>query len=116
MKNQNAYMKFLWRKTMKASWIQKVVPMPGGSSLRLTNAKATMLKVQTGLVWITEEGVDEDIFLGSGEQYVVQGDGLLIISAESEARLGISEHLSHMYTRISSFLKITGQTQTQGSW
>jgi hypothetical protein len=72
---------------MQASWIQTVLPMPCGSAFRLTHAKATTLKIQSGLVWVTEEGVTEDIFLGLGEQYTVRGNGLVIIGAETDACL-----------------------------
>jgi hypothetical protein len=74
---------------MQASWIKQVVPMPIGSAFRLRNAKSTSLKVQDGLVWITEEGYREDHFLQIGEHYAVRGNGLVIISAESDARIGI---------------------------
>jgi hypothetical protein len=63
--------------------------MPIGSAFRLKNAKSTTLKVQNGLVWITEEGFRDDHFLQIGEQYSVRSNGLVIISAESEARIGL---------------------------
>jgi Protein of unknown function (DUF2917) len=91
-------MKFLRTKTMQASWIQTVLPMPSGSAFRLLHAKALTLKIQEGLVWVTEEGVNEDLFLGPGEQYAVRGNGLVIISAETDARLQsslIKNYLSH---------------------
>jgi Protein of unknown function (DUF2917) len=75
---------------MQASWIQKVVMMPSGSAFRLKKAKATTLKVQTGLVWVTEEGVEEDHFLLPGDEYAVRGYGLVIVSAENDARLGVA--------------------------
>jgi Protein of unknown function (DUF2917) len=74
---------------MQASWIHQIVPMPVGSAFRMKNAKATTLKIQNGLVWITEEGFREDCFLQIGEQYAIRGNGLVIISAESDARIGI---------------------------
>jgi hypothetical protein len=36
--------------------------------------------------------VDEDCFLQIGEHYAVRGDGLVIVSAESDARIGIADH------------------------
>jgi Protein of unknown function (DUF2917) len=76
---------------MKTSWIQNVVPMLEHSALRLTSAKATTIWVQQGLVWLTEEGVEEDSFLQAGQNYVVRGDGLVILSAESDARIVFEE-------------------------
>jgi hypothetical protein len=104
---------------MQASWIQKILPMPCGSALRLNNAKDTTLKVQVGLVWITEEGVDEDHFLRIGEHYAVRGDGLVIVSAESDARIGIADHSKQVEligAFLHAFLKITGNAQTKRSW
>jgi Protein of unknown function (DUF2917) len=104
---------------MQASWIEKVLPMPSGSAFRLSNAKATTLKVQSGLVWITEEGVDEDCFLQIGEHYAVRGDGLVIVSAESDARIGIADHSNQVESIgafLHTFLKIAGNTQAKRSW
>jgi hypothetical protein len=104
---------------MQASWIQKVLPMPSGSAFRLSNAKATTLKVHSGLVWITEEGVDEDHFLHFDEYYTVRGDGLVIISAESDARIGIADHSKQVESIgafLHTFLKITGNAKTKRSW
>jgi hypothetical protein len=111
-------MKFLRRKAMQVSWIQKVLPMPKGSAVRLTNAKAMTLKIQEGLVWITEEGVEEDHFLINGEHYAVQGEGLVIISAESDARLdfGSDEQSTYVRSVVDSVLKMTGHAKTQSSW
>jgi hypothetical protein len=104
---------------MQASWIQKVVPMPSGSALRLKNAKNTTLKVQEGLVWITEQGVDEDHFLQMGERYAVRGDGLVIIGAEKDARVGITDYAERASSTsflLQLALKITGNAQSKGSW
>jgi hypothetical protein len=104
---------------MQASWIQEVLPMPSGSAFRLSNAKATTFKVQSGLVWITEEGVDEDHFLHIGEHYTVRDDGLVIISAESDARIGIAHHSQQVESIrffLHTFLKIAGNTEAKRSW
>jgi Protein of unknown function (DUF2917) len=65
--------------------------MPRSSAMRMSDAKFTRLSVQDGLVWITEEGVDEDFFLSSGQTYVVRSNGLVIVSAESDVRIAVSE-------------------------
>jgi hypothetical protein len=59
--------------------------------MRMSNAKSARLSVHEGLVWITEEGVDEDFFLSAGQTYLVRGDGLVIISAESDVRIAVGE-------------------------
>lgn len=74
---------------MQASWIQQVVSMPKGSALRLKDAQGVALGIDGGLVWITEEGVAEDNFLSAGAEYAVVGGGVVIISAECDARVNI---------------------------
>jgi hypothetical protein len=104
---------------MQASWIQKILPMPSGSALRLNNAQHTTLKVQCGLVWITEEGVDEDHFLRLGESYAVRGNGLVIIGAESDARVSIADYVEQMVSTnfiAELVLKITSNAQAKRSW
>jgi hypothetical protein len=93
-KTQNATMKFFRKHVMRVSWIQQVFAMPSGSAIRLTSAKSAILRVQEGLVWITEEGVKDDFFLNAGESYVVLGEGLVIVSAEKEARIVFNESAS----------------------
>jgi hypothetical protein len=100
---------------MQASWIQKILPMPSGSALRLNNAQHTTLKVQCGLVWITEEGVDEDHFLRLGESYAVRGNGLVIIGAESDARVSMEQMVSTNFIA-ELVLKITSNAQAKRSW
>jgi hypothetical protein len=104
---------------MQASWIQKVLPMPSGSAIRLNNAKDTTLKVQDGLLWVTEEGVDEDQFLHRGDCYSVRGNGLVIIGAESDARVGIADYTERnapVNALTELLLKITGNAQAKRSW
>jgi Protein of unknown function (DUF2917) len=74
---------------MQASWIQQVVDMPKGSALKLRDAQGVALGIDDGMVWITEEGVVEDNFLGSGSAYTVLGSGLVIVSSECDARVNI---------------------------
>jgi Protein of unknown function (DUF2917) len=74
---------------MQAHWIQQVVSMPTGSAMRLKDAVGTTLTVDDGLVWITEEGVSQDNFLHAGARYAVSGKGVVIVSAERDARIHI---------------------------
>jgi Protein of unknown function (DUF2917) len=74
---------------MQANWIHQVVSMPKGSALRLKDARGVALGIDDGMVWITEEGVAEDNFLSSGAEYAVVGGGVVIVSAECDARVNI---------------------------
>jgi hypothetical protein len=69
-----------------------VLDLPLGASLRLTTGQGTRVSVSTGIVWLTEEGVLEDQFICAGQNYTIQGAGMVILSAESDARLQLVEH------------------------
>jgi Protein of unknown function (DUF2917) len=80
---------------MQAKWITKVLDLPVGSAFKLSAARGSALGVAQGLVWITEEGVIEDSFLNAGQSYAIQGKGVVIVSAETDARLHLKNYSSH---------------------
>ena len=80
---------------MQATWINKVLELPLGSAFRLSAAQGYAVGVAAGLVWITEEGVLEDCFLNAGESYQVKGKGVVIVSAETDARLSLKNYSLH---------------------
>jgi len=51
--------------------------------LRLTRARGTTVEVLGGRVWITEAGRERDALVGSGMQYEVAGDGLVVVGTEA---------------------------------
>jgi hypothetical protein len=51
--------------------------------LRLREARGVAIEVVGGRVWITEDGLRDDRFLGAGGRYRVGGDGLVLIEAEA---------------------------------
>ena len=52
--------------------------------LRLRGARGLAIEVVGGRVWITEDGVPADRFLGAGGRYRVGGDGLVLVEAEAD--------------------------------
>jgi len=52
--------------------------------LRLRGARGVAIEVMDGRVWITEDGLRADRFLGAGGRYLVGGDGLVLIGAETD--------------------------------
>lgn len=53
--------------------------------LRLSKARGLAIEVLAGRVWITEDGRAADSFLGPGRRYRVDGEGLVLIGAETYA-------------------------------
>jgi hypothetical protein len=52
--------------------------------LRLRGARGVAIEVVDGRVWVTEDGRESDCFLASGGRYLVSGDGLVLVEAETD--------------------------------
>jgi Protein of unknown function (DUF2917) len=59
--------------------------------LRLREARGVAIEVVGGRVWITECGSPADRFLGVGGRYLVGGDGLVLVGAESASEIRVLE-------------------------
>jgi hypothetical protein len=66
-----------------------VLRLNNNDFLRLRGARGVAIEVMDGRVWITEDGFRADSFLAAGGRYLVGGDGLVLLGAESatEVRL-----------------------------
>lgn len=53
----------------------------------LTGCGGRVLLCEQGRVWLTEEGIGEDVTLEAGACYRVRGDGKLLLEAAGSARL-----------------------------
>ncbi len=53
--------------------------------LRLRCAAGSWIEVLSGRVWVTEDGARRDALLGPGRGYRVNGDGLVLVGAETAA-------------------------------
>ncbi|HLS85376.1 MAG TPA: DUF2917 domain-containing protein [Burkholderiales bacterium] len=62
-----------------------VLDMKPKDFLRLRRARGLAIDVVAGRVWITEDGLRQDSFVGAGGSYRVAGDGLVLVEAESVA-------------------------------
>lgn len=58
--------------------------------LRLRGARGVAIEVMNGRVWITEDGLREDSFLGAGGRYLVGGDGLVLVGAEAATEVRVT--------------------------
>ena len=59
--------------------------LPRGAALRLQAARGTRIVSRGGQLWLTEEGLAEDVFLRLGDAYVVRGDGRVVVGADEDA-------------------------------
>lgn len=56
-------------------------------NLPLRDARGTILRVNRGSLWITQEDDTQDIVLRAGDTWVVERDGLTIVEAQSDTSL-----------------------------
>ena len=61
--------------------------LPRGAWLALEDAVETVIQIEQGEVWITEEGSFIDHILVGGQHYAIDRPGVAIVSVESEADL-----------------------------
>jgi hypothetical protein len=66
-----------------------VLRLKDNGFLRLRDARGLAIEVVNGRVWITEDGREEDSFLGIGGRYLVGGDGLVLVGAESASEVRV---------------------------
>ena len=52
-----------------------------GSVARIENGRGTVLRVETGSVWVTQDGSRKDVLLQAGESFRIERDGATVLSA-----------------------------------
>ena len=57
------------------------VELPRGRLLSLRGARGSSLRVCAGMVWITAEDCEDDVFLAAGESWEVACDGLVLVES-----------------------------------
>ena len=71
-----------------------ILQLRGNDFLRLRRARGVAIEVLAGRVWITEAGRAADSFLGPGRRYRVDGEGLVLIGAETFAEGGAGAEIA----------------------
>ncbi|MBN9426057.1 MAG: DUF2917 domain-containing protein [Burkholderiales bacterium] len=64
--------------------------LPRGGTLRLTAARGAQVRAISGRLWLTEENLPEDVFIGAGQHYILRTDALAIIEADHASVLELS--------------------------
>ena len=59
-----------------------IVQLSSDELFRLRGARGARLEALSGALWVTEEGRPQDGCLPAGAQYVVQGNGLVLVGVE----------------------------------
>lgn len=63
--------------------------LDAGQPVTIASAAETQIRVLEGRVWLTEEGLSEDIFLFPGAQYRLRTTGRVVLDCDSPSRLEI---------------------------
>ena len=61
---------------------RKVWRLAGRETLRLDDARGTMLQVARGVLWITLENDTRDIVLGDGDTFTIDRNGVSLAEAQ----------------------------------
>lgn len=64
--------------------------LPRGGTLRLTAARGAQVRAISGRLWLTEENLPDDIFIGAGQHYTLRTDALTIVEADHPSVLELS--------------------------
>jgi hypothetical protein len=59
-------------------------------TLRLRDARGTLITCDEGTLWITQQDDARDVVIGDGEQFVVDRDGLTVVQALDAAKVVLS--------------------------
>jgi hypothetical protein len=51
-----------------------------GNVARIEDARGTTLRVETGSVWVTQDGSRDDVLLDAGESFRIERDGTTVLS------------------------------------
>lgn len=64
--------------------------LASGELLRLEHARGTVVAVQSGLLWVTEEARDDDVWLRPGDRMALAGDGVAVLEAVGRTTVSIA--------------------------
>ena len=63
--------------------------LSAGEVLRIPAPRGIEVACDAGHLWITEEGMPDDVWLAAGQRVRLVGDGLALLEAKGDARLRI---------------------------
>ena len=70
---------------MRGLFTNRMLTVPAGQAVSGTANRAEMLRIQSGRVWITVEGIDHDYFLHAGDTFTAVPGRLIVLEADHDA-------------------------------
>ena len=68
----------------------KTYLMARGGILRIQDGAGSVLHVQSGALWVTQEGDGRDYYLGEGSTFKLSSDGLALAQATRASNVSLS--------------------------
>jgi hypothetical protein len=65
------------------------VKLAAGAVLRIAGARGLEVACESGQLWITEEGMPEDVWLAAGQRVRLVGEGVAVLEAKGDVRLRV---------------------------
>ena len=63
--------------------------LAAGEVLRIAAPRGLEVACESGHLWITEEGMPDDVWLAAGQRVRLVGDGLALLEAKGDVRLRV---------------------------
>ena len=70
--------------------------LAAGEVLRIPAPRGLEVACDAGHLWITEEGMPDDVWLGPGQRVRLVGEGLAVLEAKGDTRLRIVRNPAHV--------------------
>lgn len=70
------------------------VALEASRPLSIADGAGARIHILEGLVWLTEEGIPEDVFLVAGAQYTLQRNGRAVLDTDGKSRLVVTAAVS----------------------
>jgi len=65
------------------------VRLAAGEVLRIAAPRGLEVACESGHLWITEEGMPDDVWLAAGQRVRLVGDGIAVLEAKGDVRLRV---------------------------
>jgi|GEM_PF-957923 len=70
------------------------VALEASRPLTIANGAGTQIQILEGRVWLTEEGVPEDVFLSPGAQYILHRNGRAVLECDNQSHVILTAAVS----------------------
>ena len=63
------------------------IGLTAGEAVTIADVRGATLRVRRGVLWVTQERVQEDVILRAGDTWTVERDGATVLEAQEDARV-----------------------------